>query len=108
MIFSSNNLSLKRALCQMLPIEIAPLAKASRAAQLLFSVALFASAHFLWRGIPAGISAGLVCGFYFAFAYIRNREFSVVRAFLITAAIHSGINLISFAGFLLYPYGIIL
>ena len=92
--------------CQMLPIELARSAQAPKTWQLLSSVALFAGFHFYYVGIPTGITAGLICGFYFAFAYIRNRELSVVRAFLTTAAIHSGINLITFAGFLLHPYGL--
>lgn len=85
---------------QMLPIELARFAKASKTWQLLLSVALFAGTHF-FVSIPTGITAGLICGFYFAFAYIRNREFSIARAFWTTAAIHSAINLITFAGFLL-------
>jgi len=93
-------------LCQLIPIEIARLAKASKTWQLLPSVTLFAAAHFYVSTITS-ITAGLICGFYFAFAYIRNREISIVRAFLTTAAIHSGINLITFAAFLLRPYGIV-
>jgi len=90
---------------QMLPIELARFAKASKLWQLLISVALFGGTHF-YVSIPTGITAGLICGFYFAFAYIKNREPSVVRAVLTTAAIHSGINLITFVAFLLHPYGI--
>ncbi len=93
---------LETLMCQMLPIELARFAKASRTWQLLCSVGFFALTHFLYVGIPTGITAGLICGYYFAFAYIRNREISVVRAFLTTAAIHSGINLITFVGFLLH------
>jgi len=108
-VFLSINITgplVETLMLQLLPIELARLAKASRTTQLLLSVAFFALPHFLYVGVPTGITAGLICGFYFAFAYIRNREISIVRAFLTTAAIHSGINLITFSGFLLHPHGI--
>ena len=84
---------LETLLFQAFPIFIVRLFKGSKHYQVLASTVLFSAAHFP-EGIATGVSAGVVGGLYFAFAYAHCRENSRWEAFWVTAlchAIHNGI-----------------
>jgi len=75
-------------LFQAFPIFIVRMLKGSIRVQIAVSTLLFAAAHFP-EGVATGVSAGLIGGMYFAFAYARWRKRSRWQAFWITAAGHS-------------------
>jgi hypothetical protein len=80
-------------LLQALPIFIVRLLRGSLRTQILVSALIFALLH-LPEGLGTGISAGVVGGLYFAFAYAHWRTKSRWQAFWVTAgshAIHNGI-----------------
>lgn len=78
---------------QALPIFIARILKGSFGVQILAGTVVFSLFH-IPEGIATFISAGIVGGFYFSFAYARSRRKSRWKAFWVTAlshAIHNGI-----------------
>ncbi|NIP25918.1 MAG: CPBP family intramembrane metalloprotease [Phycisphaerae bacterium] len=83
-------------LFQALPIFVARKFNAPFVWQIVISMVIFTSLHFL-EGIPTGIAAGLVGGFYFAFTYAHWREKSRWTAFWVTAISHAFNNAIAFA-----------
>lgn len=82
-------------LLQALPIFIARKLKAPFALQVLSSMLLFTSLHFL-DGIAAGICAGMIGGFYFAFTFAHWRNKSRWTAFWVTALAHAINNAAAF------------
>jgi O-antigen/teichoic acid export membrane protein len=82
-------------LFQALPIFVARKFNAPFVWQIIISMVIFASLHFL-EGIPTGIAAGLVGGFYFAFTYAHWREKSRWTAFWVTAISHAFNNAVAF------------
>jgi hypothetical protein len=86
---------LETLLLQALPIFIVRLLKGSMCTQILVSAALFAACHFP-EGVVTGVSAGVIGGLYFAFAYTRWRTMSRWQAFWVTALAHSIHNIIVF------------
>lgn len=56
--------------------------------QLVLAWLPFAVAHFA-IGVGTGLCAGLVGGFWFAYAYITQRSHSFSRAYWVTAALHA-------------------
>lgn len=83
---------------QALPIFFVRLLKGSLQVQVLVSTILFAAAHFA-EGIPVGVSAGIIGGFYFGLAFAHWRTQSKWRALWITTVchgIHNGILLALF------------
>lgn len=83
-------------LFQALPIFAARKFNAPFSWQIIISMAIFASLHFL-EGIGAGIAAGMVGGFYFAFTYAHWRQKSRWTAFWVTAVAHAFNNAVAFA-----------
>ena len=84
---------LETLLCQALPILILRLFTDSVPAQIGFSTLLFAALHFP-EGIGVGISAGVVGGFYFAFAFTvfcKKSAWQAIAATALCHAIHNGI-----------------
>ena len=78
---------------QAFPIFIVRILKGSMRTQILVSTLLFSAAHFP-EGINTGVSAGVVGGLYFAFAYAHWRKKSRWKSFWITTVchvIHNGI-----------------
>lgn len=73
---------------QALPIWIARLCKLSFTTQVCISATLFALMH-IPEGIATFISAGIIGGFYFAFAYAHWREKGRWVAFWVTAGAHA-------------------
>lgn len=84
---------LETLLFQTLPIALARKLRARFTLQLLASVIPFAAIHFLY-GPNAGIAAGLIGGFYFAYTYARWRKRSLWTALWTTGVSHSLHNLI--------------
>jgi hypothetical protein len=80
---------------QAFPIFIVRLFKGSLFIQILISTILFAACHFP-EGIAVGISAGVVGGLYFAFAYAHWRRISRWKPLWITTVAHGIHNLIAF------------
>ena len=78
---------LETLLLQMLPISVARVCGASRRTQMAVSTALFALPHFVISPFT-GLTAGLIGGFYFSFAYTHWRRHSLARAFWMTVAQH--------------------
>lgn len=60
-------------------------------AQIALVWAPFALAHFL-VGAGTGLCAGIMGGFWFAYAYVSQRRHSFARAFFITAGLHAANN----------------
>jgi hypothetical protein len=89
-------------LFQALPIGLVRLLKGSIRTQILVSTILFAACHFP-EGIAVGISAGIIGGLYFSFAYAHWRNRSRWHALWITTACHGIHNGIAF--FLLVLFG---
>ncbi|OQA89690.1 MAG: CAAX amino terminal protease self- immunity [Elusimicrobia bacterium ADurb.Bin231] len=84
---------------QAFPIFIVRSLKGILRIQIIASAVLFSLAHFS-EGITTGISAGLIGGLYFGFAYARWRAVSSWRAFWVTTVchiIHNGIAFIFLA-----------
>ena len=80
-------------LFQAFPVFIVRLFKGSFRLQILISTIVFAAAHFP-EGIAVGVSAGIIGGLYFGFAYAYWRRKSRWQSFWITTvshAIHNGI-----------------
>lgn len=78
---------------QAFPIFIVRVWKGSVRTQILVSTLLFSAAHFP-EGIVTGVSAGVIGGLYFAFAYAHWRIQSRWQSFWITTVchgIHNGI-----------------
>lgn len=78
---------------QAFPVFIVRMLKGSIRLQILISTLLFSAAHFP-EGITTGVSAGVIGGLYFAFAYAHWRTRSRWQSFWITTvchAIHNGI-----------------
>lgn len=88
-------------LFQALPIFIARKFKAPFTLQVVSSMVVFAAMHF-FDGIAAGICAGTIGGFYFAFTFAHWREKSRWTAFWVTAIAHAFHN---FAAFVLLALG---
>lgn len=86
---------LETLLFQALPIFIVRRLKGSFGLQIAISTLLFSLAH-LPEGLITGISAGLIGGLYFAFAYAYWRKRSRWKAFRVTAVAHSIHNGIAF------------
>jgi membrane protease YdiL (CAAX protease family) len=82
---------IETVLFQAIPISIVRFCKGSMCTQVLVSAALFTAGHFL-KGIRSGLSAGVIGGFYLAFAYARWRMISKRKAFWITTACHLANN----------------
>ena len=82
-------------LLQALPIFIARKFKAPFAVQVIASMVVFAVPHFT-DGISAGICAGTIGGFYFAFTFAHWRDKSRWTAFWVTALAHSINNAAAF------------
>ncbi len=80
---------------QAFPIFIVRTLKGSMGLQILVSTLVFAAAHFP-EGITTGVSAGVIGGLYFAFAYAHWRATSRWQSFWITAGCHVIHNLIAF------------
>lgn len=78
---------LETLLLQAAPISIARLLKAGIKIQVLSSVTIFALLHFP-EGIAVGIGAGLIGGFYLAFAYAHWAQKSTWKAMWITTVAH--------------------
>jgi hypothetical protein len=81
---------------QAFPVFIVRVLKGSICVQILISTLLFSAAHFP-EGIATGVSAGVIGGLYFAFAYAHWRTKSRWQSFWITTvchAIHNGIAFI--------------
>jgi hypothetical protein len=74
-------------LFQLFPIWVVRLGNARFSIQVVASLIPFFLAH-LSEGIAAGISAGLVGGFYLAFTYAHWCEKSKLTAFWVTAVAH--------------------
>lgn len=74
-------------LLQALPVAIARWLNAGFKVQILASLIPFTLLH-LPEGIPAGICAGLVGGFYLAFTYVHWREKSLWTALWTTTVSH--------------------
>lgn len=79
---------LETLFCQTLPIAIVRRLRGPFALQVLVSTALFGGLHFL-EGIGVGVAAGLVGGFYLAFAYAHWSHQSHWTAFWVTAGSHA-------------------
>ena len=82
-------------LFQAFPIFIMRMLKGSIRSQILVSTLLFSAAHFP-EGIATGVSAGLIGGLYFAFAYAHWRSQSRWKSFWITTVAHGIHNGIAF------------
>lgn len=78
---------------QQLPIYFAKKMKMKYIGQMIISSAFFASVHFS-HGISHGVSEGLVGGVFLAFAYLTFEKKSRLKAFCVTATIHSLVNLV--------------
>jgi hypothetical protein len=87
-------------LLQALPIFIARKLKASLKIQVISGTVFFALLH-LPDGFATFVSAGIVGGFYFSFAYAHWRTKSRWQAFWITAVGHAIHNIIAFASMML-------
>ncbi len=74
-------------LLQAIPIALARLARAGFQVQVLASMVPFAALHFL-EGAAAGVGAGVIGGFYFAFTYAHWRERSRWTAIWTTTVCH--------------------
>jgi hypothetical protein len=72
---------------QAIPISIAKLCRAGLKLQIAVSVLIFASLHFS-EGISVGIGAGLIGGFYLAFAYAHWAQKSIWKALWVTTLAH--------------------
>lgn len=86
---------LETLLLQALPIFFVRLLKGSMGIQIFVSTLFFAALHFP-EGVVTGISAGVIGGLYFAFAYAHWRTASRWQAFWITTACHFIHNAIAF------------
>jgi hypothetical protein len=80
---------------QAFPIFIVRLFKGSLRTQILASTILFAACHFP-EGIAVGISAGIIGGLYFGFAYAHWRTKSRWQPLWITIVAHGIHNGIAF------------
>jgi hypothetical protein len=81
---------------QAFPIFMVRVLKRSIRTQILVSMLLFSAAHFP-EGIVTGVSAGVIGGLYFAFAYAHWRTQSRWLSFWITTichGIHNGIGFV--------------
>jgi hypothetical protein len=85
---------LETLIFQWAPIQLLCRFRVSTTFQILASIAFFAGAHYFSAGIPTGIAAGLVLGFYLAFSFVTWRKISATAAFGMTAAIHAAHNLV--------------
>jgi hypothetical protein len=79
---------LETLLLQLLPIAATRACGASRWTQMIVSIILFAFPHFLVSP-GVGLAAGLVGGFYFAFAFTHWQRRSLSRAYWMTVAQHA-------------------
>jgi hypothetical protein len=80
---------------QALPIFVVRWRRGSLRTQIGVSTLLFAAAHFP-EGIAVGVSAGIIGGLYFSFAYAHWRGTSRWRAFWVTTLVHAIHNGIAF------------
>ena len=90
-------------LFQTLLVAVAKAFKLPKLGQLLVSVGGFATAHFM-LSIPTGITAGLICGSYLAFTYIKFCECSILSAILSTWGMHAAFNLLTLLSTILSRY----
>jgi len=88
---------------QALPIFIARILKCSFRSQILAGTVVFSLFH-IPEGIATFISAGIVGGFYFSFAYARWRRKSRWKAFWVTMLSHAIHNAIAFVIVLILGY----
>jgi glycopeptide antibiotics resistance protein len=86
---------------QCLSLELTKALRVRRTLRVIFSVIPFAILH-RYAGIPTVISAGIIGGFYFAFAYERWRAESLIVAVGMTFLLHSSYNLVGVLGLLLF------
>ena len=86
---------LETLLMQALPIFIARKANASFRTQIIIGTIVFSIMH-LKEGWGTFISAGIVGGFYFSFAYAYWRRKNRWQAFWVTAGSHAVHNAIAF------------
>jgi membrane protease YdiL (CAAX protease family) len=82
-------------LFQAIPIFIVRLFKGSIRTQILASTILFAAGHFP-EGIAVGVSAGIIGGLYFSFAYAHWRTKSRWHPLWVTTVAHGIHNGIAF------------
>jgi len=82
-------------LFQAPPIFVARACKGSLRTQIAVSTIIFAALHFL-EGVGPGVSAGIVGGLYFAFAYAFWRTKSRWKALWVTTVCHAIHNLFAF------------
>jgi hypothetical protein len=87
-------------LLQALPISIARALKAKIHTQIIISTLIFALLHFP-EGIAVGIGAGVIGGWYFAFAYARWARRSFWTALWVTTVAHLIRNVIAVSMMLL-------
>ena len=87
-------------LLQVIPISIARAFKAKIHTQIIISTILFAALHFP-EGIAVGMGAGVVGGWYFAFAYARWARKSFWTALWVTTGAHLIRNAIAISMMLL-------
>jgi hypothetical protein len=80
---------------QAFPIFVVRSLKGSLPIQIAVSTVLFAACHFP-EGIAVGISAGVIGGSYFGFAYAHWRSISRWQPLWITTVAHGIHNLIAF------------
>ncbi|MHC1767654.1 MAG: CPBP family glutamic-type intramembrane protease [Verrucomicrobiia bacterium] len=84
---------LETLLLQSAPIELLRALRRSWTAQFLFGAVPFAALHFL-DGVMSGVSAGIVGGLFFSYAYLECRAQSWWTAIWVTTAIHALHNLV--------------
>lgn len=87
-------------LFQLFPVFLVGLFGENNNWKIAIATLAFAIPHFL-LGFVAGISAGVIGGFYLAFTYLHWRKDSRWRAFWVTTLSHGIHNLIAFLGILI-------
>jgi len=92
---------LETLLLQGLPVYVARKCRATAKTRIIAATAVFSALHFP-EGFAAGMSAGLVGGFYFAFTYVHWRRTGRWVAYwttMVSHAIHNGIAFVLLAIF---------
>jgi hypothetical protein len=87
---------LETLLFQSLPVWVARRTTANTTIQVLAAWIPFAAAHFL-NGIGPGLCAGIIGGFYLAFAYVVWTRRAHGQAIMVTTAIHGITNAVAHA-----------
>jgi len=86
---------------QVVPITVARILRRRFKTQVLISVIPFAALHFL-EGIPVGVGAGLIGGFYLAFTYVHWVQRSFWTALWTTTVSHAIRNSLPALALILY------